>query len=128
MLLLLLLLLLPSLTGRSKNGPKDCLAPLTTVRKTPEPTPPISFNRKEQDQEYDQEQEVGGIRRHNLLSCIHRGLHFGLDLGVERFIRLQRLFRSIATLRELRSLVADPGSSLLENIVFNREIEQRAGG
>src|SRR5207237_3975037 len=50
-----------------------------------------------------------------------------LDLFVKRRVVLQRVLAGIASLRELRAFVAEPRATFLDNLFFEREIEQGAG-
>ena len=56
------------------------------------------------------------------------GLHRLLDLGVERGVGLEQILRGIATLGDVVPLVAHPGTTLLDDVLLERKIQQGAGG
>src|SRR2546423_7781452 len=58
---------------------------------------------------------------------VEPGFDRGLDLFVERGVVFQRVFAGIATLGKLSAFVAEPRASLLDNLFFERKIEERAG-
>src|SRR5438309_8574757 len=62
------------------------------------------------------------------LLFVELGFDGSLDLFVKRGIVFQRIFSSIPPLRELSALIAEPGAALLDDLLLEREIEQRAGG
>ncbi len=62
-----------------------------------------------------------------LLLFLELRLNGGFDFFVERGIVFQRFLRRIAALRQLRAFVVQPGTAFLDDLFFEREIEQRAG-
>ena len=59
---------------------------------------------------------------------IELGFHSGLDLFVECPIILERFLGRIAALGELSAFVIQPRTAFLDDLFFERKIEQRAGG
>src|SRR3954471_7166296 len=57
---------------------------------------------------------------------VELGFDRGLDLLVELWIVLQRFLGRVASLRQLRALVIQPGTAFLDDLFLQRQIEQRA--
>src|SRR5437764_4083676 len=62
-----------------------------------------------------------------LLFFVELRFHRSLDLFVERGIVLQRVFPGVATLGKLGAFVAEPGPALFDDLLLEREVEERAG-
>ena len=58
---------------------------------------------------------------------VEPGFHCRLNFFVQRLVVLQNFFRSITALGKLCALVVQPGTTFLDNLFFQGEIEQRAG-
>src|SRR4029450_2694869 len=72
------------------------------------------------------DQYIGRGDLNLFLVFVDFGFDRRLDFFVERLVVFQNLFRRVAALGELCTLIIQPGTTFFDDLFFQREIEQRA--
>ena len=66
---------------------------------------------------------AGGVSTFDAELCFHGGL----DLSIEGVVAFEDFLGGVAALGELAAFVADPRAALLEDFLFEGEVEEAAG-